>query len=317
MVMRIIHYDLNSHLEKIVCDNVSAIGFFDGLHRGHQELIKEAIRVAKEKNIVSSIITFFPSPKSVLLNEEESLLTTIVERIQLAKSFGLDQFIILRFSKNLAQLSPEDFHKQIIKRLNIKHLVCGQDFRYGHKGSGSKETLKLVSDLGLSVINDFKIDDVRISSTLIKEKITNGYVNQANDLLGYLYQMNGYVKHGRKKGRTIGFPTLNLHYENSKVLVSNGVYLGISTIQGENYISTINVGNNPTINTTKNTSVESYVHNYSADTYNQKVIFRFVRRIRPEIKFSSVEGLIAQMKLDIETTNEFFTEENKQKYNIK
>ena len=314
--MRVIYYELDSYLSKKIDKNVSAIGFFDGLHLGHQQLVNEVLKNSKEKNLTPSLITFWPSPASVLTNKKEALLTTIDERIEIAKRSGIKQFIVIRFTKNLSGLSPNDFYNKIIKNLNVKHLVCGEDFRYGYKGSGSIETLKLIKEIDLSVIYDYMIEGSRVSSTLIKEKLSVGDVEAANKLLNYPYTISGYVKHGRKKGRTIGFPTLNLEYKDSKFLVADGVYIAITTIKGINYVSTINVGHNPTINTVLSKSIESYVHNYNADTYNQRVEFKFIKRIRDEIKFNNVEELISQMNLDIEISEAYFDEDKRRDFKI-
>lgn len=314
--MRIIYYELDSYLEKKVPSSVAAIGFFDGLHLGHQQLVNKTLEVAKTKSLSAALITFWPSPASVLGNQKEELLTTIDERIEIAKQLGIELFIVIRFSKSLSQLSPDDFYKKIIKKLNVKHLVCGDDFRYGYRGSGSVETLKLITDLGLSVIYDYKLANERVSSTLIKAKLKAGEVEVASKLLDRPYMISGYVKHGRKKGRTIGFPTLNLDYKDNKILVADGVYVGVTKIKGQNYISTINVGHNPTINTVLSKSIESYVHNYNEDTYYQRVEFKFIKRIRPEIKFDNVEALIETMNKDIEYSEKYFDAEKRRRFKI-
>lgn len=316
MVMEIIYYELNSILQEPLPESVSAIGFFDGIHRGHQQLLMKSIEVAKEKGLKSSMITFSPSPASILAKQEESLLTTVAERIEVAQTMGIDQFIVLKFTKSLSQLNTDDFHNLIIKTLNIRHLVCGEDFRYGFKGSGSTETLKQVDNLGLSVIYDYKYNDIRISSTLIKKEVQEGDLQFANELLGYPYFIKGFVKHGRKVGRTIGFPTINLQYELSKYLIKDGVYVGYTTIKGKNYISTINVGHNPTVNTVEKKSIESFVHDFDEDVYQHRVTFHFLKLLRPEIKFESVEALIEQMNKDIESSEQYFTEDKRRSYDI-
>lgn len=314
--MRIIYYELDSYMKNPIVENVSAIGFFDGLHLGHQQLVNKTLEVAKAKELAAGLITFWPSPASVLKNQKEHLLTTIDERIEIAKSLGIDLFIVIRFSKNLSQLSPDDFYHKVIKKLNVKHLVCGEDFRYGYRGSGSVNTLKLIDELGLSVIRDYKLASQRVSSTLIKEKLKAGEIEVANKLLNRPYMISGYVKHGRKKGRTIGFPTLNLDYKDNKVIVADGVYIGVTKIRDKNYISTINVGHNPTINTVLSKSIESYVHNYNEDTYYQRVEFKFIKKIRPEIKFDNVDALIKKMNEDIKFSENYFDSDKRRLFKI-
>lgn len=314
--MRVINYEVKGRLEKDIEASVSAIGFFDGIHDGHKQLIKKAIKEAHKQNLKSSMITFSPSPASVLTNSDESLLTTVNERISIAEELGIDQFIILKFTRELSSLTPEMFHNEIIRKLKIKHIVCGEDFRYGFKGSGSIETLSQVKDLKLSVIKDYLKDEERISSTLIKKNISDGNVHIANEMLGYNYFIDGFVKHGRKKGRTIGFPTMNLNYPINKILLSDGIYIGITTIDNKNYISTINVGHNPTINTVTQTSVESFVHDFDDNTYDKSVRFSFIKKIRDELKFNSVEELINQMHNDIQVSEEYFDKDTRRRYNI-
>ena len=310
--MKIIHYEVNTVLNNNLKPLVAAIGFFDGIHKGHQQLIKETIKQGKMKKLETALITFSPSPISVLKNTNEELLTTLKEREKLAKKFKVDNFIVLKFNKKLSYLSPDDFYSKVIKKLNIKHLVCGEDFRYGKKGIGSVETLEKIDELSLSVISDFKFNDQRISSTRIKKMLSEKRVQKANEMLGYSYQLSGYVMHGRKKGRTIGFPTLNLQVEKSKFIPKDGVYIGITVIKGRKYASTINIGHNPTINTVKHKSIESYVHNYDQNTYGQKVTFKLLEYIREEIKFKNVEQLMSQMNKDIEKTKKYILD-NKEK----
>ena len=135
-------------------------------------------------------------------------------------------------------------------------------------------------------------------------------------MLGYNYELNGFVKHGNKKGRTIGFPTLNLDYDQSKIIPKDGVYVGVSVIKGKNYVSTINIGHNPTVNTVIKKSIESFVHNYNQDTYGEKVTFKLIKRIRNEEKFDSVKELISQMNKDIEYSNDYFNESRRRSFNI-
>lgn len=314
--MRIIYFELDAYLEKKVNDNVCAFGFFDGIHNGHKQLLKKAVEVAKTTNIESSMITFSPSPQALLTGNSEALLTTVNERIEIARDLGMDNVIILRFNKKLASLSPLEFYEKVIKTLNIKHVVCGEDFRYGSKGSGSVETLKDHDDLGLSIIHDYKINEQRVSSTVIKQALDDGDAEKANEYLGYPYSIRGYVKHGRKKGRTLGFPTMNLEFSKDKYLPSDGVYIGITTVDGKSYVSTINVGHNPTINTMVNKSIESFVHDFNQDSYSKSVTFKFIKKLRDELKFDGVEDLINQMNNDIKDSEEYFNEDMRKRYNI-
>lgn len=314
--MRLVYYELNSRIPDELEPLVAAIGFFDGLHKGHQKLVDETVNQAHKQGLKPALITFSPSPGAVLTGEDEKLLTTVSERAKKAKEFGVEVMIVLRFSKELSQLDPNVFYNQIIKKLNIKYIVCGEDFRYGYRGSGNVDTLKKIEDLGLSVVEDYNYNNERVSSTRIKNELAQGRVDTVKDLLGYSYELNGYVMHGRKKGRTIGFPTLNVSVEKSKILPIDGVYIGVSVIQEKNYVSTINIGHNPTINTVTQKSIESFVHNYDQDTYGQKVTLKLLKRIRDEEKFNSVDELITQMNKDIIATETYFDEKQRRLFNI-
>lgn len=314
--MRIIYFDINSRIESDLGPLTAAIGFFDGVHRGHQQLVIKTIKKAGKNNHKSALITFSPSPTSVITNKPEDLLSTISERASLVEKAGIDVMIVLKFTKHLSQLEPIEFYKQIIKELNIQHLVVGEDFKFGYRGSGNVETLRNIKELKLSVVSDYKFAKERISSTRIKEALKNGNMTRANTMLGYQYELNGFVKHGRKKGRTIGFPTLNLEVDSSKIIPRDGVYIGISEIMGQNYISTINIGHNPTINTVKAKSVESYVHFYNKDTYGQRVKFKLIKYIRDEKKFAGVKELIDQMNKDIKVSNNYFDKKTREVFSI-
>lgn len=314
--MKIIYFDINSRIVSKLGPLTAAIGFFDGLHQGHKQLVDKTKIEAEKNNHKSALITFAPSPTSIITNKHEDLLSTVSERAKLVEKAGLDVMIVLKFTKQLSRLSPLDFYKEIIKELNVKHLVTGQDFKFGYRGSGNVKTLKEIKELNLSVVSDYKLKEERISSTRIKEALKNGKVEYANKMLGYEYELNGFVKHGRKKGRTIGFPTLNLEVDASKFIPRDGVYIGISEIMGQNYISTINIGHNPTINTVKAKSIESFVHFYNRDTYGQRVKFKLLKYIRDEIKFSGVKELIEQMNIDIEESNKYFDKVMRELHNI-
>lgn len=314
--MKIIYFDINSRLKSDLGPLTAAIGFFDGLHQGHKQLVNKTKKEAKKNMHKSAVITFSPSPASVLANKPEDLLSTVLERGGLVNKAEVDVMIVIKFTKYLSQLKPLEFYEKIIKQLNVKHLIVGEDFKFGYQGSGNVETLKLIKELNLSIVSDYKLEAERVSSTLIKQSLKTGDVISANKMLGYQYELNGFVKHGRKKGRTIGFPTLNLQVDDSKFIPKDGVYIGISEIMGKNYISTINIGHNPTINTVKAKSIESFVHFYNKDTYGQRVKFRLVKFIRDEKKFAGVKELIEQMNNDIDESNKYFDKNKRELYNI-
>ncbi|MCR5231909.1 MAG: riboflavin biosynthesis protein RibF [Acholeplasmatales bacterium] len=223
-------------------DSICAtIGAFDGVHLGHQMLMKKC----KNSNYKSAVITFFPDPDSILKQiDDYPLLMPIDKKEEIVKELGIDYFIIFEFNKEFSNLSKDEFIN-ILKKLNVKELVFGYDFRFGNKGMGSIKDLEKV--FKVEEIDKILIDNVRVSSTYIKELLSAGNISLANQLLGREYKITGNTFIGSQMGKTIGFPTANIDYKNY-YLPKNGVYLVRVNLDGNNYFGMTNIGHNPTFN---------------------------------------------------------------------
>lgn len=282
-------------------ESVCCIGYFDGLHLGHQSLIKECIQIAKEKKLVSGLITFDPDPWNIFFPERKCRhITTMKDRIQLASSLGIEIVYTITFSKEFASLNVDEFH-DLLKKMNVCHLVCGFDFKYGSKNMGNVETLKKQSIFPVSIIQRVDINNKKISSSSIEPYICGGKIDKANQNLGYIYSMSGTIEHGYKRGsELLNIPTANLKVDNEYLIPSPGVYAGYVSIEDILYGAMINVGNNPTFEN-KKVTVEAYIFDFNADIYDKNVRFFFQTKTRNEIKFNSFLELKEQLHKDIGT----------------
>lgn len=297
--MRIERIDLN-RLRHISLPTVACIGYFDGMHRGHQALINKTLELAKEKNCESSLITFDPDPW-VTIHDGEDIqhITPLNQRINMAVRFGIKNVFIINFSKDMCELSPEDFINKVMGCINLQALVCGFDFHYGYKGEGNTDTLQKQASYDVHVIGEIKEDGEKISSTRIRSLITDGNMVLTEKLLGYPYEMDGYVRHGNHKGHTLGFPTANIYFSKEFLLPKPGVYAGYIFTQGKRYRAMINLGHNPTCNYKEELSLEAHLLNFTGDLYGQRVRIQFKQFLRNEVKFKSMGNLTMQLEQDL------------------
>lgn len=296
--MRIERIELE-HLRQQTRPVVACIGYFDGVHKGHQALIKATIDKAKELNCESALITFDPDPWVTIKDiKDVKHITPLSERINLAVSFGIGNIYILSFTKAMADLSPEDFDHIILGSCNIRTLVCGFDFSYGRFGAGNIETLKASSNFDVIVVDAVEDAEGKISSTRITTLIENGEVDKAEQLLGYPFYINGYVKHGNAQGRKIGFPTANISFSNEYLDLKNGVYAGYVTVSGKRHRAMINVGHNPTFNYSRGISLEAHLLDFDKEIYDHRVKVEFKKYLREERKFQSILNLQMQLEQD-------------------
>ncbi|WP_083647632.1 riboflavin biosynthesis protein RibF [Ileibacterium valens] len=276
----------------------AAIGFFDGFHKGHEQLIAAAISEAKKNHLKSAVITFAPDPWTVFKPDaNRDHLLSDEEKEQFCKNLGIDEMIIIEFTREFAALSPGQFNEMLVK-LNVKYLVCGFDFTYGYKGLGNPQTLKEQDAFHVEVISSVNDEDGKISSSRIESLIRQGEVSKAASLLGYIYSVNGKVVHGFKRGSSLlGFPTANIETPAGIVLPELGVYTGMAAVDGILYPAMINVGYNPTFDN-HSISIEGNLLDFHQDLYGKIVRFFFVSRIRPEIRFNNLDELITQLESD-------------------
>jgi len=288
-----------------------AIGFFDGVHLGHQQVINRAIEHAKEKGVKSAVMTFDPHPSIVLggRNEKVFYITPLEQKIEKLKAFGVDTVFVVNFTSDFAKLSPEDFVQFFIKDLHVVHVTAGFDFSFGAFGKGNMELMQQLggSDFDVTVVDKFEQDADKVSSTRIRKALQDGDMELAHHLLGRPFEVPGIVVHGDKRGRTLGFPTANVQHVEGSFVPSTGVYAVKILVQNEWLDGVCNVGYKPTFNDPnyKQLSIEVNIFNFDKNIYGEQVVVAWYKRIRSEKKFSGIEALIAQIELDKKAAIEY------------
>lgn len=295
--MRIVNVKLGE-IRKQKNPVVACIGYFDGMHKGHQALVNATLEKAKELGVESGLITFDPDPWVTLRNAKDvKHITPLQQRINIAVELGIKNIFILNFTKEMAALSPLDFIK-VLDSCNIKALICGFDYHYGQFGKGDIESLKRDADFEVVVIDAVSDNEGKISSTRITNLIEEGEVHKAEELLGYAYRVEGYVVHGNAKGRTIGYPTANVSVPSEYLEPKGGVYACFALIDGKKYKAMVNIGHNPTFNYTETMSLEAYILDFSGDLYDKRLKISFKYYLRPEKKFKYIGNLKMQLEQD-------------------
>ncbi len=290
---------------------VVTIGTFDGVHIGHQKIVEKLVENAKNRNVESAILTFFPHPRMVLQDQNEiRLLNTIEERTSLLNKTGLDNLIIHPFDKVFSRLTAEEFVKNIlVDRLNVKKIIIGYDHRFGRNRTANIDDLiEFGEKYGFEVeqISVQEIQEASVSSTKIRTALADGNVELANQYLGYRYFLTGTVQEGKQLGRTIGFPTANLKIEESyKLIPRQGVYIVESDLNGIKVYGMMNIGTNPTFNEST-LSVEIHFLDFNSNLYNQKLQISIHKYLRTEQKFDSVHQLKEQLEKDRNETMAYF-----------
>lgn len=291
---------------------VVTTGTFDGVHIGHQKIIKRLTQLAEKESGETVIITFFPHPRMVLFphNDELRLLNTQQEKITLIEQSGIDHLIILPFTKAFSRISSTEFVRDIIvNKIGTKKLVIGYNHQFGRNREGTFEHLKEYSGLyGFEVeeIPALDIDDVNVSSTKIRKAIEQGYIDVAFRYLNYSYQLTGKVISGDKIGRTLGFPTANIAVlDETKLIPAHGVYAVKVLVNSMVYGGMLNIGVRPTVSNANKQTIEVNIFNFDDDIYGKEITVKFVKRIRNEMKFESVEKMKEEMIKDKLKTIEY------------
>ena len=288
-----------------------AVGFFDGVHLGHQQVINRAIEHAKEKGVKSAVMTFDPHPSIVLggRNEKVFYITPLEQKIEKLKALGVDTVFVVNFTSDFAKLSPEDFVQFFIKDLHVVHVTAGFDFSFGAFGKGNMELMQQLGgpDFDVTVVDKFEQDADKVSSTRIRKALQDGDMELAHHLLGRPFEVPGIVVHGDKRGRTLGFPTANVQHVEGSFVPSTGVYAVKILVQNEWLDGVCNVGYKPTFNDPnyKQLSIEVNIFNFDKNIYGEQVVVAWYKRIRSEQKFSGVEALIAQIEQDKKAAIEY------------
>ena len=304
--MKYIRDTLNFHVDE---PSVITFGKFDGLHRGHEYLMEKQIEQNLKYGYKRIVFTFDIPPKDEVSKEKSKVITTNDEKYFIFEKSGVDYLIECPFNKDVMMMDPVVFIKWIVKVLNVRCIVVGNDFRFGYKRAGDHELLKtLEKEFGYELIVVDKVkDDCRdISSTYIRDEILNGNIKKANQLLGYPFFIRGNVVHGNQIGRTIGIPTINIPIPEEKILPPFGVYVSKVLVKDEWYMGVSNIGRKPTIGAENPIGLETYIIDFNQDIYDQVVTVEMYDFIRSEMKFPSLDKLKEQMSADIMRTIKYY-----------
>lgn len=316
---------------KRIKSGILTLGNFDGVHLGHQEILKKVKARAGELNCPSIVYTFEPHPiKVVAPHKTLPLITTLDDKIELIRKFGIDFLICARFTKEFASQHPKEFvKKELIERLDVQEVWVGHDYAFGRGKLGTVDYLKKMGDefgFKAHVVPAFKKHGIIVSSSKIREAVLNGDVKKAETLLGRLYSISGKVIKGKNRGKQMGFPTANIETEN-ELIPKNGVYAvfcGMNPVRslhnegkrqetapdnsntrtsngvkGLNYPAVINIGTNPTFEGNGSINIEVHIMDFNGSLYGRRLKIHFAQRIRHEIKFKTVDELVRQIKKDI------------------
>jgi len=304
--MTMMHY---RSLEEVSLNNSwLAVGVFDGVHRGHQQIINRLVAGAHENDKPAIILTFDPHPAKVFGRGEIRLLTLPGERARLLGKLGVDVVITHPFDRNLANVTAFDFMKRLKTQLGIDHLVLGYDSTLGKDREGNAARLTEIGlelEYSVEVMSALGDESGVISSTEIRKLVAVGKISEATSLLGHPYSLQGLVAHGDQRGRKIGFPTANLDYAREKVIPSGGIYACWANLGSDKHKAAVNIGTNPTFTPDKQTlNVEAYLLDFDREIYGEAVRLEFIERLRDEIRFDSVDALVKQINNDVEQTRE-------------
>lgn len=282
---------------------------FDGVHLGHKSIIDALIKTGSENNLETAVLTFWPHPRFIFNpNEDLKLLNTVEEKKSLMEKYGIDHLFLKEFDEEFRNLTGEEFvHKILVEKLHVKYLIIGYDHSFGKNKSGNFELLqKLSAELGFEVeqMEAINIHENNISSTKIRNALLAGDIKKANEMLGYSYSVSGSVVHGKKIGRTIGYPTANIETDSIKLLPKKGAYIVEVLVKGKEYKGMLSVGTNPTVNGEKLT-VEVYILDFNEDIYGENITVSFRDFLHDEIKFEGLDKLIERLDEDKRLTQEF------------
>lgn len=280
-----------------------SLGNFDGVHKGHQKLMKENIKISKAKNLRPSVLLFKENTKNIL-NGEREYLTSLEDKIEILKNLGIECFCLLEFSDKFKDLSPYEFIEEILyKKLNTKYVIVGDNYRFGKMAKGDIKTLKKYEEdfAYKTKVVDFELDEGKIiNSTDIRQMVREGKIEKANKDLGHPFKMQGKVIKGAQRGRLLNFPTANLKPSFKYVTAKSGVYFTRVNIDRNIYYALTDIGTNPTFEN-KKMKIETYIMDFSKDIYGKNISIEFLEYLRPDYKFNSPEELIGQMEKDKKT----------------
>ncbi|MEJ5311305.1 MAG: bifunctional riboflavin kinase/FAD synthetase [Anaerolineae bacterium] len=293
------------------------IGAFDGVHIGHQALIRRMVTESHNLGLQAVVLTFDPLPRQVLGHNQHGVLSTLEERLEFVEALGPDGIIVQPFDRTVALISATDFVTWLVEKLGLTALWVGPDFALGHNHEGN---IPFLQDMGARrgfAVHIFE-ENVHwggqpVRSSRIRHALKSGDLVQANGCLGRPYRLSGIVEHGDQRGRLLGFPTANLRINDDQLLPANGVYICAAYLSGERFAAMVNVGTRPTFDLALRT-VEAYLLDFSRDIYGERMQLDFLHRLRDELRFASVAALIEQMRADHGNTVMWLRERSNSKY---
>lgn len=296
---------ITSSLQTAKTPTLVALGNFDGVHRGHQQVIAPVLSAAQSHTATPSVVTFNPHPQEFFSGQRRTLLTPLDEKVRYLQALGIHQLVLLPFNQELARLSPQEFVAEIlVQQLQAKQISVGQNFCFGRQRAGTAADLQTIAaeyGIPVEIVPLHTCQDERISSSAIRQALLGGNLQRANQLLGRPYTLIGEVVQGQQLGRTIGFPTANLSLPSEKFVPRQGVYSVWVQVQTDGEIcqmpGVMNIGNRPTVNGTTQT-IEVHLLDWTGDLYNQTLIVSLEDFLRPEQKFASLDNLKAQIQAD-------------------
>ena len=293
----------NTNLEQLPC--VVTIGNFDGVHLGHQALLDEVKKRAHDLKLESAVVTFEPNPKDYFSqNKPQTRISSLREKIELFNEIKIDRVHIIKFNQEFSKVTANEFISVLIKQLKVKEIVVGEDFCFGRGREGGIKQLS-ASSMKLNIKNKILMDGQRISSTLIRNLLAKDKLDEANKYIGRPYCISGKVVHGEKRGRKIGFPTANIHMRHNRPPLK-----GVFAVKFQNHFGVANLGIRPSIKGEKKLQLEVHLLNFSSDLYGQHVSVIFLKKLRDEKKFKSLDELKEQIKLDVIKAKLFFDKKN-------
>ena len=279
---------------------VLTIGNYDGIHLGHQKIINELLIESKKNQIDSAIMIFEPHPREFFTPKDAPYrVTSLREKIEFFQSKKIDRVYVIKFNDRFANISGEDFISKLKKQISVQVILVGEDFRFGKNREFGLENL-LKSDIEIFIVKEVKNNNRRVSSSKLREALSLGNLNLAKNLLGRHYSISGKVVYGEQRGRIMGFPTANIHMFHNRPPIK-----GVFAVKLNQKFGVANLGTRPTIKGISKLQLEVHVLNFSKDLYGQRVHITFLKKIRDEIKFESIEALKAQIKKDIINAENF------------
>lgn len=285
---------------------IFALGFFDGVHLGHQELLTQCVRLAEQRNCEAAAITFDRHPQSLFLNTPPMLISTLPDRLELLKRYGIEYIETFPVTKETMATPWQEFLELLVRR-GAEGFVCGRDFRFGHRGQGNSGNLLAFCEargMPCIIVEEQSLDGIRISSTYIRRQIEEGDMATAVRFLGHPYVLTGTVVPGKQLGRRLGIPTANLRLPEEAAVPKFGVYACRCRIDGAAYPAVTNVGTRPTVEG-RGITVEPWILDYSGDLYGRDITLEFYRFLRREQKFPNLDALKAQIREDAAQTREY------------